>query len=336
MFSLLTKSTTPLLGSISSVFGVIMNAIYNFFNSAFGIESLGTTIIIFTLLVRVLMLPLAIKQQKSTQEMQFIQPQLKKIQAKYKEKKDAENQKKYQAEMAALYKEHNVNPFGGCLPLVIQLPIIFSLFAVLRNIPAYIDKVKNIYLGIYNTITGLTGVNDALLALNKTDLAAEKTAALVPKFDPASTDSIVDLLAKFSPSHWDSFTNTFASVSTNLEPLIEKVHAMNYFFTIDLATRPISGLSDIFTVGALIPLLCLIAQIFVTRTMTAKAKASSTGDNAAADQTQKTMTYMMPLITVFFVSTMPAGLGLYWLTSNVFQLVQQIVINKYVVNKKKE
>jgi len=335
MFSILTKSTTFILGDISNIFGIIMNAIYNFFNGAFGIESLGITIIVFTLLVRILMLPLAIKQQKSTQEMQLIQPQLKKIQAKYKDKKDPENQKKYQAEMSALYKEHDVNPFGGCLPLIIQLPIIFSLFAVLRNIPAYIDKVKLIYTSIYNSIANISGFTDILNALNKTDLASEKTIALVPKFDPASTDSIVDLLAKFTPSHWDSFTNSFASVSTNLEPLIEKVHAMNYFLTIDLATRPISGLSDIFTVGALIPLFCLIAQIFVTRTMSARTSANSNGENAAADQTQKTMTYMMPLITVFFVSTMPAGLGLYWLTSNVFQLVQQIVINKYVVNKKK-
>ncbi len=143
----LTQSTSPITGPIAKVFGMIMNTIYQMFSSI-GIESLGLSIIIFTIIIRILMLPLAFKQQKSMVGMQSIQPKLKKIQDKYKNKKDAESQNKMRMEMSELYKENNVSPFGGCLPLLIQFPIIMSLFAVLRNIPAYIVSIKGIYLDI--------------------------------------------------------------------------------------------------------------------------------------------------------------------------------------------
>lgn len=334
-FSLLTKSTTFIIGDISNIFGIIMNAIYNVFFDMFSIQSLGITIIVFTVLVRVLMLPLAVKQQKSTQEMQRIQPELKKLQNKYANKKDPESQKKYQAEMQALYQEHGVNPFGGCLPLLIQMPIIFALFAVLRNIPAYIVKVKDVFLGIYSQISTVDGFADKLSQFNHMDLNNMDSAAIVKDFDPAVADSAVDVMAKLTPEGWNMFQETFAAVGSNIEGLITKINDMNYFLSINLAERPINGFEDIFTVGALIPLLCLVAQVLVTKTMQS-SRNTSKGDGGAADQTQKTMMYIMPIMTVFIVSTMPAGLGLYWLASNVFQLGQQIVINRHLAQDREK
>lgn len=333
-FSLLTKSTTPVIGQISNLFGIIMNAIYDVFFDLFSIQSLGITIIVFTILVRVLMLPLAVKQQKSTQEMQRIQPELKKLQNKYANKKDPESQKKYQAEMQALYQEHGVNPFGGCLPLLVQMPIIFALFAVLRNIPAYIVKVKDVFLGIYNQVTTVDGFGEKLSQFNHIDIKNIESAEIVKDFDPNVADSAIDVMAKLTPEGWNTFQDTFAAVGTNIEGLINKINEMNYFLSINLAEKPVSGFEDIFTVGALIPLLCLVAQVLVTKTMQASRKSS--GGDGAAEQTQKTMMYIMPIMTVFIVSTMPAGLGLYWLTSNLFQLGQQIVINKHLAQDKEK
>lgn len=162
----LTQSTSPITGPIGKVFGMIMNAIYQMFSSI-GIESLGLSIILFTIIIRILMLPLAFKQQKSMLGMQAIQPKLKKIQDKYKDKKDAESQNKLRMEMSQLYQENNVSPFGGCLPLLVQFPIIMSLFAVLRNIPAYIVSIKGIYLSIIGIIKGVPGYGPTLEGINE-------------------------------------------------------------------------------------------------------------------------------------------------------------------------
>ncbi len=114
--TLATQSSTPIIGDLAKFFGVLMDYIYNFFGNTFGIFSLGLSIIVFTIITRLLMLPLAFKQQKSMKEMQLIQPDLKKIQDKYKNKKDQESQRKMQAEMTALYQEHGVSPLADvCL-----------------------------------------------------------------------------------------------------------------------------------------------------------------------------------------------------------------------------
>lgn len=319
MFLTLTKSTTFIIGPIAQLFGMIMNAIYNFFFNVMGIESLGVSIIIFTLLVKLLMMPLTIKQQKSSKDMQKIQPKIKKLQAKYKNKKDQESQRKLQTEMSKIYKENNVNPIGGCLPLLVQFPVLFALFAVLRNIPAYINSVKEVYIGIINQISSVPGYEKILETF-------EVPLKQIKEFSPTNQDKVIDLLAKFNSSDWNIFRESFDQIGNQIAPLIDKITSMNYFLTINLADKPVSGFSDIISVGALIPLLCFVAQILVTKTT---SMPSGTGDKTQ-DQTQKTMMYAMPVITVFFVLQMPAGLGLYWLTSNIFQLIQQVIINKHL------
>src|SRR5918996_1553201 len=91
------------------------------------LPSFGLSIILLTVAVRIVLLPLSIKQTRSMREMQRIQPEVKKLQAKYKG-----NRQKLNEEMMKLYKEHNVNPFGGCLPLLMQFPVLIGLFYVIR------------------------------------------------------------------------------------------------------------------------------------------------------------------------------------------------------------
>jgi YidC/Oxa1 family membrane protein insertase len=96
------------------------------------IPNYGVVIILLTLLIRVVLLPLGIKQIRSMQAMQQVQPELKKVQQKYKGRRDVASRQKMQEETMALYKEHGVNPFGGCLPLLLQIPVLITLFAVLQ------------------------------------------------------------------------------------------------------------------------------------------------------------------------------------------------------------
>jgi len=303
----LTKNTIPIIGSIADIFGIIMNSIYNFF-STIGIESLGLSIIIFTLIVRALMIPLAFKQQKSMKEMQKIQPQLKKVQDKYKNKKDPESQQKFQMEMNQLYKEHGVSPFGGCLPMLVQFPIIISLFQVLRNIPAYIDSVRMYYENIATKVMVIEGAGDFLVS------KAEKV--MVKNFDITNLNKVIDVIGKFSSDQWTEFIEKFTSISQIIQPNYEKITEIYMFLGMNLADKP-----NLLSIGLLLPLLNVIVQFMVSRTM-------STGQEQG--QTQKTMMYTMPLITAFFVATMPAGLGLYWLIGSLFQWGQQVVINQHL------
>lgn len=326
MLTLLTQSTTPIIGDLAKIFGVLMDGIYNFFGNTFGFYSLGFSIIVFTIITRLLMLPLAFRQQKSMKEMQKIQPQIKKIQDKYKDKKDQETQQKQQAELSALYQEHGVNPLGGCLPLVIQMPIIFSLYQVLRNIPAYIGSIGDKYYEIVGFITSNESYKSAFAALAESeDEATEvfKSAfSQVSKFDIDIPEKIIDVLYKFQTETWDVFYTMFADISANVQPVVNELTEIYSFFGINLADKP-----DMLTIGVLIPVLNVVVQFLATRA--SMSQQSSTQGGTAAS-TNQTMMYTMPLVSGFFAMQLPAGLGLYWLFGSLFQLGQTLVINRHL------
>ena len=109
----------------------ILRAVLRFYHDH-GV-SWGWSIVLLTFTVRLAILPLTVKQFRSMAAMQRIQPQVKALQNKYKDKKDPDARKQMQQEMMGLYREHNVNPFASCLPLLLQLPVFFGLFQVLNN-----------------------------------------------------------------------------------------------------------------------------------------------------------------------------------------------------------
>ncbi len=316
----LTQSTAPIIGPISRFFGVVMDYIYNILKNGLGLESIGMSIILFTIFTRILLLPLAFKQQKSMRQMQKLQPEMKKIQDKYKNKKDPESQQKMQMEISQLYQKHGTSPFSGCLPLLIQLPIIWALFQVLRNLPAYIGSVRDIYLGIISKISGISGISSVLMEIN------EGLKSLgVPNFDPLSENHLIDLFSKFTTDQWNLLFEKMPQLSTLLSDSLAHINRINYMLGINLADNP-----NLASIGILIPVLNVAAQFLVSKLSMDK----SAGGNDQAAQTNKTMMYTMPFVTGFFTISMPAGLGLYWLVGTLFQLVQQIVINKYLDEKK--
>ena len=316
----LTQSTAPIIGPISRFFGVVMDYIYNILKNGLGLESIGMSIILFTIFTRILLLPLAFKQQKSMRQMQKLQPEMKKIQDKYKNKKDPESQQKMQMEISQLYQKHGTSPFSGCLPLLIQLPIIWALFQVLRNLPAYIGSVRDIYLGIISKISGISGISSVLMEIN------EGLKSLgVPNFDPLSENYLIDLFSKFTTDQWNLLFEKMPQLSTLLSDSLAHINRINYMLGINLADNP-----NLASIGILIPVLNVAAQFLVSKLSMDK----SAGGNDQAAQTNKTMMYTMPFVTGFFTISMPAGLGLYWLVGTLFQLVQQIVINKYLDEKK--
>lgn len=309
---LLIVKSSGIFSKIEELLGFLLNSIYNVLFKTFHIQSLGVSIIVFTVIIRFLLIPLAIKQHKSMKAMQKIQPELKKIQEKYKNKKDANSQKAQQQELAELYKKHNASPVGGCLPALIQLPIMFSLFRVLRNIPTYIASVKVIYMGIVNQITSIKGYEKIL------DVVAKSTKKRIQGYE---NQDIINFLSQFSSDNWNELIKNFASISDNINAHISKLDKFNYFFGLDISEAP--GLAF---PGIIIPILAVVLQILATRTMNT---ANNTTQDKTAAQTQKTMMYFFPLFTGVMVVSMPVGLGIYWITQSIVQVFQQIFINRY-------
>ena len=308
MFNImLTQSNNFIIGPIAAFFGVLMDAIYGIFSNSFGIQSLGLSIIVFTIITRLFMLPLAFKQQKSMQEMQRIQPELKKIQEKYKDKKDPSSQKQMQMEQSKLFHDHNINPMAGCLPLLIQMPIIFALFNVLRNIPAYIMSIKDIYIQIIEKISISPAYEEVV-----TSLAANGS------FDITNQNKVIDTLYTVGQSGWDNLIEQLGNIDQTIYPLIDKLNEINNFFGINLAEIP-----KLLSIGILIPILTVVFTFLQSKYMNIK-------NNGEKSSQQATMMYTMPLFMGFIVTTMPAGLGLYWIVSTMIQVIQQVVINRHL------
>ena len=141
---LLTQQGNALTKPIYIVLGKLFELIFDLLSN-FGVFNIGICIIIFTFVVKALLFPFSIKQQKSMKINQIIQPEISKIQKKYRGNNDNESMQKMNMEINAVYKKYGTSMTGGCMTTLIQLPILWSLYRLLNNIPAYVSKVKLLY-----------------------------------------------------------------------------------------------------------------------------------------------------------------------------------------------
>lgn len=316
---LLTQSTTPIIGWISILLGYIMDGIFRVLSS-FGIQNIGLCIIIFTFLVRLLMLPLTIKQQRFTKISQAMQPEINKIQKKYRNKNDQASMQKQQQEIQAVYDKYGTNPTGGCMQLVVQFPIFLALYQVIRKIPAYIPQVKAQYTMIVDSIYSQSGsiskINEIAKTLNLQKGYVDTLA------NDATKNQIIDVLSYFRAETWDALAKAFPQASEVISSTADKIISMNDFmFGINVSQTPGFRLS----VYLLIPIVAGLFQYLSFKTM----QQPDMKDNPAAGM-NKSMALVMPLMSMYFCVIMPAGLGIYWVSSALFQCVQQVLINKYM------
>ena len=147
----------PIIKQVSWLLGQVMNGIYNAL-SAIGIENIGVAIIVFTIIVYTLLLPLTIKQQKFTKMSAVMQPEIQKIQKRYANKKDQASMLKQQEEIQQVYDKYGVSMMGGCLPLLIQMPLLFALYPVIYNIQKYVPEIKTApkAVNVFLTLPDLT------------------------------------------------------------------------------------------------------------------------------------------------------------------------------------
>ncbi|MBO5573132.1 MAG: YidC/Oxa1 family membrane protein insertase [Clostridium sp.] len=287
------------------------------FTSSFNCYNLGICIILFTVITKILLFPLTIKQQENTRLMKLMNPEIQAIQKKYKGKTDQTSMARQNAEMQAVYEKYGSNPTAGCLPLLIQLPIIFALYRVIYNIPAYVPSVKTYFETVAAPLMKQPGFDTKATAM------AEQFKVL--KFDASTTNSIIDLLYKLTNEGWADLQNSFPAVFTDgaVQNAVEVIHQMNDFFGINLAAAPFRGFTSP-SVAWLIPILAGLTQFLSTKMM----------DNGSTDPDQpgaammNQMMITMPLVSVFICFTLPAAIGIYWVVQGALTLLQQMFVNR--------
>lgn len=328
MFNIyLTEYNGMFLKHISKALGFLLRYIYMAL-AHLGIENVAVSIVIFTLIINILMLPLTIKQQKFSKMSSKMQPEMRKIQEKYKDKKDNASMVAQQEEMQALYQKYGTSPTGGCLPTFITMFVFLALYRVIYAIPAYVPEIKEFYTAIAEYTSSNT---DALQYLvdNVKELRVVTSgwgdnilAAL-----QGNQNYIIDVFTKFGRANWDELGQFFTGDQlTCIQENAARIKDINYVFgglniSESPMTKPFPGLA--------IPIISVILQYVQTHLLMANNKQTMDSNDPMA-ASMKSMNTMMPLMSGFFSLMFPIGAGIYLITNSAFRIVQQLFVNKYM------
>lgn len=326
----------PIISQISWLLGKLMNEIYNVMNGVFGIQNIGICIIIFTIIIYTLMIPLTIKQQKWSKMSSVMNPEIQKVQKKYANKKDQATMLKQQEEMQTIYEKYGTSPTGGCLPLLIQMPVLFALYPVIQNIPNYVEGIKNVYTPVVSQIMATDNFQKIM-----EKIGTEKPVMMsASSYDYSKADTLVQVLYKFQDSTWNTLVEKIPSLKDVVETTTQTIGHLNSFVGINIGEAPftmlMSAIKNFSIVGiilaVIIPVMAGLTQ-FISVKLQPQPQVDTSNPMA---NSMKTMTYTMPLFSVFMGFTLPAGLGLYWAISAIVRSVQQFAINKYLAKKSTE
>ena len=273
-------------------------------------------ILVFALIVKIILFPLSIKQQKNSQKMAKLAPKQEAIRKKYAGRNDRATQMKMNEEIQRLYAEEKFNPMGGCLPMLLQLPIILLLYTTINSPLTSISKTHEYYVDT-NEISAILTEHAAEygIELGTKGIAVTQAKALSvvanAKYD---FDNVEDL---------DEGT-TLVSVSEEQKVSVEKLRAYYKTFKvgpINLMENP--NWSPIY--NALIPFLVFLSSFFSTKLI---RKFTYNPNGAAGDASMKFMDWTMPLMILWFSFNVAALIGIYWVFQNIISIGQQYLLSK--------
>ena len=347
---LLTAYPGSILGPIAKLLGILMDWIYSGISNITGgrVDSVVLSIVIITIIIYMCLLPLTIKQQKFSKLSQKMQPEMQAIQAKYKNKKDQASMMAMQEETQLLYQKYGISPMGSCVQMLIQMPILFALYRVFYNIPAYLSGVKSSFTGLVDSIQQTSGYQNTLVSLmekynvvTSSGLNASNSAS---KLADASGDTlnnfIIDILYKLPSKGWDALMD--GKFFDGIQSAVEKTHDallhFNYFLGLNISDTPWYIIKSNFTdkpdkwllfviLALLIPVLSYLTQMLNIKLM----PQATNGNDQVANQ-MKMMNLMMPLMSLFICFTVPVGLGIYWICSALVRGIQQFFVNRHIEN----
>ena len=292
-----------MLSAIAKPFGMLMLWLYEF------VGNYGVAVILFALIVKLILLPFQMKSKKGMIQQTRLQGRIKEI-----EKRHGANKQKYNEEVQKLYREEGVNPMSGCIWSLIPFPILIALYQAIRY-----------------PLTIMMGVGKELL--DEGGAIATKLTEL--GFESTSNAAYVQIeQSQFITNNWSAFSG-----------LSDKLRQIDYnFLGLDLGKTPqfkifFSGAdwSDKATVAiALLAIIPVVAAVLTWLQTWISQKTMPKAPDGEEDPTKKTMGMMnifMPIMTLWFAFIMPAALGLYWIASSVFALIQEVILNKYYGKK---
>ena len=268
---------------LAPVFGPVLKFIYDLVNNY------GIAIIVFSVIVKLLTFPLSIKQHKSTVAMKKLQPELDKLQKKYGNDKE-----KLQKEQMELYSKYNINPMAGCLPLLIQMPVLFGLYNVIQHPLSFIAGLSE---EVINEVGVILGYLEKEIPMKQIEIAEALNK-------PEVFEKVKDIIPDFTGINFD-------------------------FLGLNLADTPefsFSGISLLWIIPVLSGLTAYLSMIITTKT-------TGAAQSEQANQ-MKGMMYMMPIMSVYFCFILPCGMGIYWIISNIMAILQQLVLSKFFGNGK--
>ena len=339
---ILTQYQGKIVGPVAWLLGHIMNAIFNVLN-AIGIPNIGLAIIIFTIVIYLCLLPLTYKQQKFSKLQSKMSPELQAIQAKYKGKKDNDSMLAMQEETKEVYAKYGVSQTGSCLQLLIQMPILFALYRVIYQIPAYVTIVKDAFSPLVEDLMATTGAAEFMQTLSSA--AQFKNQFSNDAFTSGDAtyikNTFIDVLNKASSADWTSLTDKFPDLTSSIENTHNALNNFNYFLGLNIGDTPMYMVQTAFAErnfllvigGIIVPLLAALTQWINTKLMPQSNNSGKVDpDDPAAQmqQSMKTMNIMMPIMSAVFCFSLPAGMGIYWIAGAVVRSIQQIVINKHI------
>ena len=337
---MMTKVTTPIIGWICSILGWVINGIYTLLD-IIGIPNIGIAIILFTFVVYMAMMPLQIKQQKFSKMNSIMQPEIQKIQKKYKGKSDQDSMMRQNEELNAVYQKYGVSPTGSCVQLLIQMPVLLALYQVIYHIPGYITRVGNIFSGLADKIISIDGYGDIIstfLTDNKINMYGISANTEFTK------QTVIDFLYKLSPSQMEMFSglSEMSAHGDTFEKVAQQASHINQFLNLNISDTPWaiikSGMDQGGTAGwlmviaaALIPILAWFTQ-WMNYKLMPQPETSKDSQPSTMEASMKSMNTIMPVMSAVFCFSFPVGIGIYWVIGAVIRSVQQVFLNKTMDN----
>ncbi len=291
-----------MLSFFANIFGYVLKFLYNI------VGNYGWAIILFSVLVKAIMIPISIKQQRTMKKNQKIQEEVKQIQFKYKSEPEKMNQ-----EMMALYKREGMSPFSGCLSSIIQIILLFSVFLLVRQPLTYMVKMD-------------------------TDVIS-KMENVITEQEDGNKNAYAEIAVIQYINNLDSKTSVSKDNSFDMKEYAEQANLNMDFFGIDLSQVPKNNWKDVKVL--IIPILYIISSFVsiklsmnVNKKQNKEKKLITDGTEQEEekynpmDDANKTMVWMMPIMSVSIAAIAPLGLALYWLMNNILMIIERLVYNK--------
>ena len=296
-----------MLSFFANIFGYVLKFLYDL------VGNYGWAIILFSIIVKALMIPISLKQQKAMKKNQKLQEEMKQLQFKYKNDPEKLNQ-----EVMAMYKREGASPFSGCLSSIVQIILLFSVFLMVRQPLTYMVKMDSDILSKIETI---------VQEQNSETRTAYQEIAVVQYIKNLDNNN-------------EAVTE---KDGVNILDYKDKINLNMDFLGIDLSQVPTQNWKDVKTL--IIPILYVISSFISIRLSTSITKKKEekkliTDGESNADEEKvnpmedanKTMAWMMPIMSVSIAVIAPLGLALYWLMNNVLMIIERLIYNK-ILNK---